>query len=317
MTNKSIPKLSELLEVTKKIDRLLAGTGRFDLSTRTFVLKSYEGIMEYSVVAEPLTELKQFIPVSFEDINLRRVTVISSPNFSDQSACISTFGSSVSRNIIFNPQKLESNAGSYNFKFEIECDIETITGDLVTRNHQIETSDDEKSTYWLSAELKELSSVVPLLKRMELTDIPFSLDVAIHQDVKVKFPNNRQKELELIAEWARSSDRNIKQAIDFQHIRLKKEHPKQKDITKVLGDLQNLFVPYRFSDFIEVLKEFYYSDCLRGAEFYDQIPFRSFPKWMSVICRTSVSTDKPASDGELVYKKGEFQAAVEDAVKEK
>ena len=152
---------------------------------------------------------------------------------------------------------------------------------------------------------------------MDLLDIPFGVNVAVHQDIKTKFPTRRQRELELIAKWAHELDRNRKRLLTHEHLRLKRQRPKEKDITKILNDLQILFTPLRFKSFIDVMKDFYYSDCFRGADFYDQIPFRTFPKWMAVISRTDLSIEKPASEGELVYKKAIFQEAVEKAITKK
>lgn len=317
MSTVSISKLSELLEVSRKLDRILVDSKYFDVESRGFALKSLEGVMEYSVVALPRIGLKDGHNVSFEKMSLRKISVISSPGFSDQGASISTAQGSLTKSFVLNPKRLDDNAKEFNFRFEVECDIEPITKDLVRRDHQIETSSDENNTYWLSAELKELGRIVPLLKRMDLSDIPFVLNVAVHQDIKTKFPIRRQKELELIAKWAHESDRNKKKMLSFEHLRMKRERPKEKDITKILIDLQTIFTPHQFCSYIDVLEDFYYADCFRGTDFYDQIPFRTFPKWMSVVCRTDVSTEKPASEGELVYKKAKFKEAVEDAITEK
>ena len=194
---------------------------------------------------------------------------------------------------------------------------ERVVKDLVRRDRQVDAIGDEKNTYWLHAQIKRLDELQKSLRKFDLVDIPFSVNVAIHQDVKNKFPARRQKELELIAKWAREADRNRKKIFTHQHLRLKRQRPKEKEITKLLDDLQNLFFPHRFASFVEVLKDFYYSDCRRGADFYDQIPFRTIPKWMSVISRTDLSVEKPASEGQLVYKKASFQDAVEKAISKK
>ena len=152
---------------------------------------------------------------------------------------------------------------------------------------------------------------------MDLLDIPFAVNVGVHQDIKTKFPARRNRELELMAKWAHEHDRNRKQLLSMEHLRLKRKRPKEKDITKVLRDLQSIFIPFRFKSYIDVSRDFDYYDCVRGADFYDKIPFRTFPKWMAVISRTDLTIEKPVSKGQLIYKKSLFQEAIEEALTKK
>jgi hypothetical protein len=269
--------------------------------------------MEYSVVASPKnSQLKTGRNISFANFDLRRISITTSPGFHS-----SNVERGLAKSFVLDPKNLDPNATDFNFKFDVECEIEPITKDLVRRDHQIDSSNDENCTYWLSAEMKDLGKIIPLLKHMNLSDIPFTMNVAVHQDVKTIFPMRRQKELDLIARWAHETDRNKKKLLSFEHLQMKSSRPKEKDITKILVDIQSIFMPHQFCSFIEVIKDFHYSDCFRGADFYDQIPFKTFPKWMSIVCRTDISTEKPASEGELVYKKGKFQDAIEEAITEK
>jgi len=309
--------ISKIFKTTEIIDRILLDSRVFDIKSKDFQLKSVEGIMVYSVVVAPKVSLESGRMISFDGIDLRRISIFSSPGFSEETGSISRIEKGLVKSFAIDPRKISENAGELNLKFELECEVERVVNDLVRKDHQIESVGEESNTYWLHAQFKELSNLQRLLRRMDLLDIPFIVNVAVHQDVKTKFPARRQHELELIAKWARELDRTRKNVLSFEHLQLKSARPREKDITKLLCDLQDLFLPHRFRSFIDVIEDFYYSDCFRGADFYDQIPFRTFPKWMSVLCRTDLSIERPASEGELLYKKASFLEAVEEAITKK
>lgn len=313
----SLTTISKVFKVTEKIDKIILDSKVFDIKSKDFLLKSLEGTMEYSIVVLPKDELKTGRNISFDKIDLRRISVVSFPGFSEERESVSIIESDLTKSFVLDPTKLNENAKEFNFRFEIECEVERVTKELVRKDSQIEAVGEEDNTYWLHAQLKELQRLRRLLRRMNLLDIPFAVNVAVHQDVKTKFPTRRQRELELIAKWARELDRNRKRLLSHEHLRLKRKRPREKDITKMLADLQIIFMPQRFKSFIDVVKDFYYHDCFRGADFYDQIPFRTFPKWMSVVCRTDIGIEKPASEGELIYRKARFKEAVEEAITKK
>jgi len=313
----SLAILSKIFKITGRIDKILVASGVFDIEARDFLLNSLEDTFEYSLVMSPIGSPKIQRKISFEKIDLRRISIISSPGFADESGLVSRIEGDLTKGFILDPSRLAKNASEFNFKFEIACEVEHLVKDLVRKDHQIESTGEEENTYWLHAQLKKLRELKSSLRKVHLLDIPFAVNVAIHQDVKTRFPTRRQKELELIAKWAHELDRNKKRLLTHEHLRLKRQRPKEKDITKILNDLQILFTPHRFKSYVDVLKDFYYSNCFRGADFYDQIPFRTYPKWMSVISRTDLSIEKPASKGELVYKKAKFQEAVEKAISKK
>jgi hypothetical protein len=74
----------------------------------------------------------------------------------------------------------------------------------------------------------------------------------------------------------------------------------------ILKELQKLFLSSKFQDFIEVKDDFHYSDCIRGVDIYGTLPFPTWPKSMKVVSRTDLNFDTPATNGTLIYKKGNF-----------
>jgi hypothetical protein len=312
----SLSAISRIFKVTEVIDRILLESKAFNITSKDFQLKSLEGTLEYSVVVSPKSSLK-IKSISFKDIDLRRILITSSPGFSEVKGSISRIEEGLTRGFILDPTKLDPSAKEFLFRFEIESEIEPFMKELVRRDHQIDSVGEESNTYWLHAQLKELQLFKEALRKLNLLDIPFIVNVGVHQDIKMKFPTRRQKELEIIAQWARELDRERKRRLSFEHITLKRTRPKEKEITQLLRDLQALFMPQTFKSFIDVRKEFHYSECFQGTDFYDEIPFRTYPKWMSVLSRTDLSLEKPAAEGELVYKRKRFQDAIEEAITHK
>jgi len=302
-----IESLSKFLKIAKKIDSLIEKSKKFNIESKDLRLKSGDGLLEYSLIAIPQTASNTKGKISFSDIDLHRISIMSYPGFSENQESISRIEGDLTKSFSLDVEKLRT----------IKCKIDSIVKDLVRRDHQIDSADDEENTYWLHAQIRKLKDLKDALRKVDLLDIPFAVNVAVHQDIKTKFPTRRRRELELIAKWAHEHDRNKKQLISMEHLKLKRKRPKEKEITNVLRDLQNLFIPFRFKSYIEVLKDFNYYDCQRGADFYDKIPFRTFPKWMAVISRTDLTIEKPVSKGELVYKKGLFQESIEKALTKK
>ncbi|MHA1227898.1 MAG: hypothetical protein ACTSPV_14220 [Candidatus Hodarchaeales archaeon] len=306
----SLDDLSKFFKITNKIDQILIDYGFFKIETKDLILKANEGTIEYSPTVIPTKKPLYIKNLNFFDITLRRLTVISSPGFIEEKSSVNR----TEKGFILIPKNFTKTALEFQIKFEIEYDIEYVVNDLVRRDHQVEAVSEDRDMYWLHAQLKQLDPIEKILRNASLIDIPFIVNVGIHQDIKTKFPKRRQEELELIAEWSRTVDRNKKAALNIQHMNFKRQKPGEKEITDVLRDLQSLFIPTRFKTFIMVGKDFYYSECFQGADFYDDIPFKTYPKWMSVISRTDLSLAKPVAKGELIYKKLDFQKAIEKAL---
>lgn len=306
----SIEKLSKFFKITKKIEEKIDRYGNFKNESKDLLLKSNEASLEYAITLVPKTNVKYMRNMNFHEFPLRRLSIISSPDFKEETSAVIRTEDGFS----INPKKLDKDADQFLIKFEIEYDIEDVVKDLVRRDHQIEAVGEGKNRYWLHAQLKEIKPLRDILRSTSLMDIPFVINVGIHQDIKTKFPKRRKTELELIAKWSRTVDRNKKEVLNIQHMQFKREKPGEKEITDVLRDLQALFMPIRFKSFIDVRQDFYYSDCFQGRDFYDDVPFKTFPKWMSVISRTDLSLEEPVAEGELIYKKLDFQDAIEKAI---
>ena len=166
-------------------------------------------------------------------------------------------------------------------------------------------SNENVRKYEMSAQLKHLGVLKRKYYSVNLRDLPFVVDVAIHHDVRVTVPGIYTKQLETFVEITKKKGRSekFKDLMQLQRLQKLKYGGVELDI---LRDLFELFTPTRFRQFIEVLRDFCYSDCMRGSDFYDTLPFPTWPKTMKVISRTDLNLDKPAADGTLVYRHNDF-----------
>ena len=196
----------------------------------------------------------------------------------------------------------------------IEYDIKdnNFLNDLVQRDMQTESISETKNEYWMHAQLKNLRALQTNYGRLDLQDVDFFVDVAVHQDIKTKIPKPFTVDLEIVAKWISEKERGEKHDLSLEHLRQQRTQRYAGREQEVLKDLQDLFIPEQFCTFIDVALPFRYSDCIRGKEFFDKIPFPTFPKAMKVISRTDLNLDNPAVEGRLVYKKKDFQDKISE-----
>ncbi len=176
---------------------------------------------------------------------------------------------------------------------------------LVERNVSTEPPNDERMEYWMVAQLKQVKSLQQSFGRIDLKDVDFGVNVAIHQDIHLKVPPIFRDHLETLVRVSKPLGRaeKFKMFHKLQHVQQQKYGGREYEI---LSDLQDLFLPAVFRKFVEVKRDFHYSDCERGGDIYDTLPFPTWPKFIKVISRTDLSFEKPAANGILMYKKRDF-----------
>ena len=199
----------------------------------------------------------------------------------------------------------------YILQVDYEIDSQRFIDDLVKRDVSREAPKDDKKEYWMHAELKHLDIFKTTYGNIELKDLDFFVNVAVHQDVKTSIPKYFTRLIEIAVKWQESTNREEKIRLSLEHARFKKRKklPK-KETHEFLKELQDLFVAKNFRRFIDVMKDFNYHHCIRGAEYYN-LPFPTWPKFMTVISRTSLSYEQPVSEGLLVYRYSNFRKEVE------
>jgi hypothetical protein len=180
---------------------------------------------------------------------------------------------------------------------------------LVNREVVNETPEGDSTKYWMVAQLKHLESLKTNFCRIDLRDVDFNVNVGVHQDVSTKIPGAFKDQLETIAELTKRKGRSEKFKL-FQkllHIQNTKFGGKEYEL---LGDVMSLFSPPNFRKYVNVEKDFHYSTCEKGTSVYD-FPIVTWPKFMKVTSRTDLGLDKPASNGQLIYKRGDFMTELE------
>lgn len=300
--------VSEAVAVAERIYKALFEVSK--ITSQEIRVKCPDNIGEYSVAFEIrrglLKRLKRKIP--FDHPDLRRVSMHSTPLMKSESDAIVYTENGFE--ILLD--KLSKDTDTFWATIEYDIKDKKFLDELVQRDRQTESITATKNEYWMHAQLKNLRALQTNYGRLDLQDVDFFVDVAVHQDLKTKIPKPFTEDLEIIAKWISEKEREKKHKLSMAHMRQQRAKRYAGREQEVLKDLQDLFIPEHFCTFIDVALPFRYSDCIRGKEFYDKIPFPTFPKAMKVISRTDLSLDKPAAEGKLVYKKMDFQDKISE-----
>jgi hypothetical protein len=172
--------------------------------------------------------------------------------------------------------------------------------------------DSEESTrhYEMSAQMKHLKVLRQNYYSVNLRDVDFTVDVAVHQDVKTTVPGIFRQQLDTLVEISKKKGWDEQHKLLMRHRHLQTQKYGGKEI-EILQNLYELFTPIEFKKYVSVIRDFHYSDCMRGSDFYDTLPFPTWPKSMKIVSRTDLSLDKPAADGILAYKHSDFVSEIE------
>lgn len=180
---------------------------------------------------------------------------------------------------------------------------------LVSREKVNETPGEDQTKYWMVAQLKHLESLKSEYCRIDLRDVDFNVNVGVHQDINTKIPGGFKEQLETISELTKKKGRDEKFKLFYKLLEIQNRKFGGKEY-ELLGDIMNLFSPVKFKKYVDVTSDFHYSNCEKGAGVYDY-PFVMWPKFMRITSRTDLGLDKPAANGFLIYKRGEFMSELE------
>lgn len=205
----------------------------------------------------------------------------------------------------------------------VDCDMISMTvwysiaspsvlDDLVDRKEAHEPSGSERNEYWMTAKLKHPKALVEYAKfgRFDLRDVDVTVDVGVHNELNTIPSALIQRMKTFFDIMAETDPRQQYKAI-----------PKLRQLAvsgtagkefKVLVDLESLFGP-EFSKYVEVIKDFRYSSCYKGKEFFE-LPIPIIPKRMNIISRADLTLEKPAAEGTLVYKSNKFVDAIREII---
>lgn len=176
-------------------------------------------------------------------------------------------------------------------------------------------SNEKTREYEMSAQLRFLDVLKRKYAGVSLRDVPLTVGVAVHQDIKTAVPPILIQQLENLLEISRPKGRSDMFRLAMRQYQLQRHKHGTRGLDH-LKDVRELFTPPVFSKYVDIEKDFRYFDCFRGKEFYDNLPFLSWPRDMKVISTASLSLDKPQAEGRLVYRHAEFVDRIKSATGE-
>ena len=238
--------------------------------------------------------------IDFNFPNIIRLNIKSFPQFETQNKAIIRTNSGFSI-------KTDDLSNSDFFMIEIEYKIQekNFSDFLVKKNVETEALGKDKNEYWMHAQLKHLSVLNTKYGQLDLQDVDLIIDVGVHKDIKELVPMKLIKSLEITKEWILEKDIEKKAKLSRSHVYSQRAGLKDNEMD-LLNQMQELFYSGVFGQYVNAESPFHISDCIRGTDFYDKVPFLTIPKTMQVISRTDLNFDNPVSDGKMVYNKGKF-----------
>lgn len=244
-------------------------------------------------------------PIRFEHPEVYRFQVTSLPIGRSENAAISQ----IEGGHQLDPSKL-SDCDSLLLAFDFNIENEHFVDSLVktTTKHDVQN---EHDNYWITAQLRHPAALKAKNYSIELRDVDFNVDVAVHQDIKDIMPKPFLNNLETISRWIQEHDREKKHQLSMQHLRQQGVGLAGKEV-EILNNIQEAFLPTNFQKYVSVENMFRLAEVRRGIEFYESIPNRTFPRAMTVVSRTDLNLDTCAADGLVTYKKIDFKDALSE-----
>ena len=280
----------------------------FKIEGEEFSIKCPESIQTHSISFRITKSLLSRHSKKF-DGPVRRVTLKSLTPLKDITRQAIQYTDDGGFRILYDPLK----SGEI-YWLEIEYDIDpNLISSLVKRNSALESSNEKIKEYWMHAELKHLDIFKEKYRNIEIRDLDFFVDVAVHEDIATSIPPAFKKELETILKWIKTNNPNEKIKLSYTHLRQKRsmELPKNFNFIEAIKNLQEIFLDRNFRTFVEVNRDFYYYESRRGVDLYN-LPFPTWPRTVTVISRTTLDYEHPASEGELTYKHYLLRKKVEE-----
>jgi hypothetical protein len=206
------------------------------------------------------------------------------------------------------PEFLPHDCDLISISVSYKIDDVSLIDQLVHRNKAHEPGGPERNEYWMSAQLKHPKVLTTKFGRFDLKDVDVTVDVGIQSELKTTIPNEFIRRLKTFFKIMSETDPRLQFRAVPELRRLARSSTAGREFD-IIAELESLFLPRTFSKYVDIRKDFHYSDCYKGSECYE-LPLQIVPKKMNVISRVDLSLEKPAGEGTLVYKNGEFIKAL-------
>lgn len=203
---------------------------------------------------------------------------------------------------VFYPKLIPSSCELISISISYKLDDVSVLDSLVERTAAHEPSGTEMNEYWISAQIKQPNVLIEHahFRRLDLRDVNVTIDVAISNELKTTIPDPFIRRLQIFFEILSEKDPRQQWKAIPRLRGLAKQKTAGKEF-KILGEIDSIFLPREFSKYVEILKDFRYSNCYKGRAFYE-LPIEIIPKKMVIISRTDLTLQKPAAEGVLIYK---------------
>jgi hypothetical protein len=288
---------------------------RIEITNQETTINVPESIVEYTIAAK--------IPSNFRSI--RKPIEISAPAIIRVSATalhpmFRTVREAVKKvqyeddkvaYVLF-PELLPQDTDAVSLSVSYEITDPSLLNDIVDKAQAHEPSGTNRNEYWMSAQLKHPKVLRQNFGRFDLRDVDVTVDVGVHNELKTTLPPAFISRLKTFSAIMSETDPRRQHLAIPKLRKLAKEKTAGREL-EILGDLEGLFMPGTFSKYIDILRDFRYSNCYKGKECFE-LPMDIIPKKMNVISRTDLTLEKPASEGTLVYKTNQFIDAIKKIV---
>lgn len=207
------------------------------------------------------------------------------------------------------PERIPSDVEIISMSASYPITRASVMDDFVETKKTHDPGGEDRNEYWYSALLKHPKILKDDFGRFDVRDVDVTIDVSVQEELGISIPGSFKHRLKTFFELFYETDPR-QQWKAIPKLRSLSRAPTAGKEMKILNDLRALFVPIRFSKFIEIRNDFRYSTCYSGKESFE-LPIDVIPKTMQVVSRADLTLEKPAADGVLIYKKDLFQEALE------
>lgn len=174
---------------------------------------------------------------------------------------------------------------------------------LIHQTTQTEPKSDITS-YWMTAQFKHFNMLKDKIDAVNIDDLEFAVRVHIQQNIKDIIPQQLIKQLDVGTKLLQTRDREQKQRLAMEHIRLSKRTNINEH--EIIEKIQDLTKPNNFESYLEVKGDFHYYDCMQAGSLF-RIPNFTIPTMMRVVSKTNLTLEEQATHGELQFKKKVFE----------
>ena len=173
----------------------------------------------------------------------------------------------------------------------------------------------EESEFWLHAQLRYPAVFEKKYSKFDVRDLEVIVRVPVSNYISLSIPSSFKAEMDALNDFTSSSNPHEDIVRARKYTMLRRGRP-GKNYQQILAEMQGLFGSNTFGTFLDIPTPFEYHDSIKGASYYDSIPFPTYPKFMEVVTRTDLSLERCAAEGVLKFKREKFTGEIAKIVGE-